>query len=1336
MNVADIHTVVKFSMTPSVLVLVNESVEMACLHSTGVSLHELLLQRAVSLDTSSSDCKVNHLRFVTEEQVRGLPTCVRESILLRAISPAVFDSYSNFSLCHPSQVVDFLKMYPSPTPWFAHFQWLYTQLVGCCPYGTLDHPSACIVVASADSDSLPVIELGRLWPPGGHSLFREKPFMDNAIPIFYLLVQFQDTPVKKVEAMLKDVHSTFGSRNCGLLKLKSFYDCPTPAPPQIPFSTVSGLSPPTPLSEDEKQQIDRVINSVAGLVSAYISRTIESLVSQMQSSRKSVGGKIKNILRRETSSSGVGYIAPQTPLPSNCRTFEEATLRHADCCILTGDIESAAKSYALIEQRNDKFSPYHAYAREMMALISLFTDGRDCDSGFEQAFKEYCSSNEYHLATRVIMMHAWCHKLRGNFKSASERYYSITDQPPSPKRDDLGQLVKAFLLEQGAFCHLHGSPPMLRKFGFRLTSAGAIFGSMGQGSHALRCYLLTRGSCSIDTPPQLLATMDQQRCWWVASGQSLQTLVEYTYLHGRLDEAFRFAEILLKECTRQPFQIQSSILRQYIFICKKKGFRSAVPISLPCIQPGSLQVALNDDYPSCSDCVLPVQKGSKTAVSLESFHIEADLHNPLLLSLQLQQIHVFAEDSHNEVVSNSVDLVLPPGENHRVEFDITPILDGEFTLKGLRFLLSGVVWGQLEMTRILCTSNSRRLVSSPREMERPPEGLVFAPLPPSGLPLDFTPVSVDVSLPSALLVLNTSSMPNVLLEGECCLYSFCVMNGSRVAANSLSLAFSHTAFFVPVTEADYQLHQQQCTAKTVRAEESPKPQVPKPVIVRPRKASNPTQSAVADAEKASASATTPHEPDIPTTVSFASAGVTDSGSGTTWFPVSGTSQPHSRMLIPFWIRPKQTAGLQHFTMHIVLRYFSDSNPTKPRFTHKHVQVIIVPTLKLTPFLHSSPSDCYSNTLHLQVENLHQSVSITLRQISCLSSYTLLPNPLVASADPLPPQSSRSLFYKMNSPWRDGAQDKSVTSHTYSDITEHKHIDTTQSPYSDYVNAERKPYVPRFGQADFVVHWEANTQQTHVGYHVAPAVQLEKFATDVSAEKRIGELSIHFPAVPPVTHDFARHRFCEVAVELHVKSCSSMPIAVTVEATRPPNRSYLWSGFTNETKKLKFHQHMVVKAIACVSHAGDFDLSSFKISYLGTSSAYFMSPPTAPAPAPAPEEVHQQSKPKPQAPQPQPQPQSQPQSTFPQSPTPSSPTQLGGGAASSPQAHSSPSPSSSTTASSQPISSNSPSLSAVSSTNSPSVKPRKPQHPTAPPPTPPGQFDLHNLVHNVVSVYTI
>eukprot|EP01105_Mastigella_eilhardi_P024155 TRINITY_DN624_c0_g1_i1.p1 TRINITY_DN624_c0_g1~~TRINITY_DN624_c0_g1_i1.p1 ORF type:complete len:647 (+),score=169.21 TRINITY_DN624_c0_g1_i1:781-2721(+) len=601
----------------------------------------------------------------------------------------------------------------------------------------------------------------------------------------------------------------FGARNSYLLKLVSFSRRAVVPQPNPNFSSFVLL---TTLLPEEKAAIDNLIRTLLPSVIPYLHDIINKHTQTVQ--RKSLGTKMKKLFHREMS-----YGSTQ---------LEWIIRRLADCRMLIGDYENAFKDYELItEPKIERYFPVFATTREMMAVSRFLSGGKDAENYFEQATRFYQRGGEIRYAIRAALLHAGMLAAQDNYKVATDVYLTASDiASPATNFEsaDNDDFVAAMLMEQAAFCYLRLSPPLVRKFSFRLTIAGARFGQAMQPQHAARCYRVTHA-------------MYHERGWCTIEDHTNLALAKFTFALGSVDDAASAVQRLVQR-NSLPFFVQNSVLRELLHVFKTKNNHGSPPeLFVPCIRKRCICVSLVDDPPPCrtTTCSSVVdysyftvsgRRGVKcrqqVGVVGEEVSIECDVYNHLAVPLQLEQVQLLATlagaqrqaSAQSKFTVKPFDLLLPPFEQKKLLLPVTVAAEGCLEIRGMLFRLCGCVWGKaLFSPKHVCFSCARALARSPSPSLLLSPTLAAEDQPPLWLPI----VGPRACVLAAVVGLPPSSQS--LIEGEACACSFVLRNTSPlVPARDVCAAVSHPRYFAVALAAVDEAEQPQQLTSTAAAE--------------------------------------------------------------------------------------------------------------------------------------------------------------------------------------------------------------------------------------------------------------------------------------------------------------------------------------------------------------------------------------------------------------------------------------------------------------------------------------------------------------------------------------
>eukprot|EP01105_Mastigella_eilhardi_P024741 TRINITY_DN6519_c0_g1_i1.p1 TRINITY_DN6519_c0_g1~~TRINITY_DN6519_c0_g1_i1.p1 ORF type:complete len:1164 (+),score=295.17 TRINITY_DN6519_c0_g1_i1:31-3522(+) len=800
LGLGDVRGVLRRSVMPNVLVVESQRVRELCDRTLGTSLAEYLTQRVqedigYAGETTVGD--VRPFRFLSEAQLAGMAPQAQAEFVQEVMEPLA-RTYDGFALRGTKQVAAFKKSFPDPT-WYNVFRWLYIHTLGCLPYESTFHPVACMLVASAHQELNVTATFRSMWSQTqAPQLFKEKPFLDTKIPVFYVLLRHQETPQESVDRVLTEARGVFGSKVVlltlpSLATRRSVPSCDA-QPPQRRrlFSLFAPLAPLNEIPAADKAEMLGFFRVLNLHVSQWLTEQITEHLQHIQTIRKSFASKVKSLFRREA------------PAPTCTVPVDVLIRRLGDLYVLSHEFENAVKTYSQTSRDHkaeEKTWPFFAATRELMGVCSFLSDGRDAEIHLQKAIKLYNKSNEPRLAVRATMVLGGIMRYRGHFAEAGEMFLSVAEHIVT----DDEYFAAALFVEQAALCYLWQSTPCVRKCCMWMHMAGTRFALLGQARHAIRCF-------------QLAETMYAGRGWNHIEDHLLLALVRHSLDLGDVAGGMTYARRLVAG-NALPFCEQSSLLRQFLLIKQHQAKQGAAPeVELPLVRRRSVFVVRGDEDYSTSGSDLIGSSGCGTPPPLrlsatsafgrnswfrdfststtktdvcavnEEITVRVHLVNPFGIPLQLEQLQLLVDEADGlSFDASKLDVLLAPSESVSVTLSVTPQTEGALSVVGLAFCLCNEVWCRytLQQSDLLPADDGLR------------RSRVTATAIDDGC--EAAHLRVRVAPAAARLRARLSPLPPRVCDGGARAVSLLVRNGSgSVTARNLRVVFSHPRAIVPL----------------------------------------------------------------------------------------------------------------------------------------------------------------------------------------------------------------------------------------------------------------------------------------------------------------------------------------------------------------------------------------------------------------------------------------------------------------------------------------------------------------------------------------------------------
>eukprot|EP00727_Mastigamoeba_balamuthi_P010787 m51a1_g6330 hypothetical protein (1215) ;mRNA; r:7319-11931 len=944
----DFRALLKQTYVPRVLVVCDEALDAACRRATGLCLADHLQSLYATQVAARAAPTETRIRFVGEASLRQIPDAELPGLLHKAAVSVARDSYDSFSLRCTEDVALFKRAFANPTPWFDEWRACYIESIGATPFSTLEHPVACVIAVHPEGARSAVAEAVNLWGPNSApKCLRDLPFIDSAIPRFYAHVVL-DGDCSPASSGLADLLGSFGAKSCAELRLGG------------------------PAAEYER--FCRALTYECVL--PHLHATINTLAAQAQQAKKSLGSRVKSLFRLSaapaptsgpSSASGYGFIR-----------------KLADFQFLIGDYENATKHYQQVgsEYRNDKAMQHYAATQEMVGLCYHLSDGyKSPEYYLEQAVSTLetvsCASDAERALNRRLVAKASLHLAAVLLqRSWASRACDVLAAVSRGQSDEFSATV---VEEQAAFTQLQLAPPRARRFCYSLVLAGERYGNMGESGHASRCLALA-------------STMYAGRGWAYIDDYANDALVKHSVTRGLMRDAQTYVSRLVQN-NKHMFYVQNSILRQLIFIFKKRiledletakialppGMPPPLPLlpelPLPVIVGETICVRLSDDPPECASqrCSMSgvswPQSRDRVAVTGEPIRVSFEVVNPLSVPVPLSQVHLVA--NHDSGLKSAlspmpVDLVLCPNDRREVVLELVPRAEGLVRLEGVAFNLCREVWGTRRLSVPLARCRAQAA--------------------------DPLAVRVVPAMPCVRASLSDDCAAS-LFEGEILAVMLTLRNDSELSAHNIQLSTSHPLFF-SVEIPGQQQQQQGADGGLVKEIEMPMP-----------------LRATAGSPGSAGRVMSSPQPSQETT-SRGSAPLQ-------WFVLPDVLKPGAEVTLRCWFRAFGSTCAGDHTLHLAVKYEGSGAARsdvvgRRRVTHVHARMHVEPAVRVSHAVHADATDASCALLRVRVDNLQRKDNLRLRQFSLLSRSWALTQlyPLTDTSVLLAPRESSNFFFRL------------------------------------------------------------------------------------------------------------------------------------------------------------------------------------------------------------------------------------------------------------------------------------------------------------------------------------
>ncbi|XP_012074301.1 trafficking protein particle complex subunit 8 isoform X2 [Jatropha curcas] len=733
-------------ITPVVMVLRTPLVEEACLKN-GLSFIDMLSPFCnfsnidVPVRTSSDQpyrLQKFKLRLFYEADIRQPNLEVAKERLKQVITQA--GEIDNSELCSdPPPIGTGSEVLPS---WFEFFNKELVRTVSFSDHEAFDHPVSCLLVVSS-KDEQPINRFVDLFNTNKLPSLLNDGAMDPKILKHYLLVHDnQDGSSEKAAKLLTEMKNTFGSNDCHVLCINSSQDGPIEHQENLWASCKSVASPNQHLgcflNIDDVNEIKDLMQELSSKhVIPYMEQKVRVLNQQVSATRKGFRNQIKNLWWRkgkeDTPESANGPMYTFSSIESQIRVL-------GDFAFMLRDYELALSNYRLIstDYKLDKAWKRYAGVQEMMGLAYFMSDQsrKEAEYCMENAFTTYLKigPSAQQNATRCGLWWVEMLKTRDQYKEAATVYFRISSEE---------MLHSAVMLEQASYCYLLSQPPMLHKYGFHLVLSGDRYKKCDQVKHAIRTY---RSAISV-----------YKGTTWSYIKDHVYFHIGQWYAFLRLYDVAASHMLEVLTCSHQSKTTQELFLREFLQIVQKTGKTFEVlRLQLPVINISSLKVVFEDHRTYASPAVVTVReslwrsleedmipslstartnwldlqskllpkkyKESNICVAGEAIKVDIEFENPLKIPISLSGVSLICElsgsDELKSDVSSSatdlwndedykrdmkpdtsfftlseVDFTLGGNETNSVQLTVTPRVEGNLNIVGIRWKLSGSVVG-------------------------------------------------------------------------------------------------------------------------------------------------------------------------------------------------------------------------------------------------------------------------------------------------------------------------------------------------------------------------------------------------------------------------------------------------------------------------------------------------------------------------------------------------------------------------------------------------------------------------------------------------------------------
>mmetsp|Transcript_30537 Transcript_30537/g.76622 ORF Transcript_30537/g.76622 Transcript_30537/m.76622 type:complete len:1394 (+) Transcript_30537:59-4240(+) len=693
------------------------------------------------------------------------------------------------------------------TPWYSAYVQKFLETISISDHSYFEHPLGCFLVASSAEPNLEE-SFEKMFNPQSPPPYMKDVFDPFAFIIRIVLHESSQESSVDVDGEVGRLKSKYGSSGVHLIKLTNCNTDVLGTPVDDLAATAAGTS--ARIRKEEAGKIRAFLTDVVvRMVVPHLEKMLRSLNDQLVA-RKGFRNQVKAWFRpfggskdkRAEKDTGEG-----SPLAFSHRQLADYAFILQDYDLAHTNYKAAAKEF----QTEKQYAKHSLAAYEMaaLALYMLESSRKDAEADLDKVFSGYHklgSSGDqlYRLMSSTFFL-GEMHRSRGNFADASAVFIRASELTAC---DDL---CAALLQEQAAFCYVLSSPPMFRKFAFRLSLSGAHYRKFNQVEHALGCYT------------SVLAMYEKTR-WDKFNDHVRLVVTQLNYQLGNHELACSHMHRLLLTSTAPPWN-HGSYLREYLSYLKVMGRRDdhvLMDLPLPLIDNDKVNVFLNDigndvqDFDSSMEwremeedlTTGHVRKRRRRTTHLntnreqvaavgESIHVEVTVRNPLQIPVQLTHVQLSCEHispsgtvTLSEVSKDGSELqdplykstpfalLLAPNATQKVKFTLTPLKQGRLVIKSFVCCLCGEVFGKRDFAL-----KPRRLNSTKAQRK----GVVYE---------ESMCLSIRVCPPMPLMTVDIPSFPTALRCGQVVHLMVHLKNIGNLALQNVRVKLSHPSFFV------------------------------------------------------------------------------------------------------------------------------------------------------------------------------------------------------------------------------------------------------------------------------------------------------------------------------------------------------------------------------------------------------------------------------------------------------------------------------------------------------------------------------------------------------------
>jgi len=1135
----NLTNVVKSNFAPVVLVITSPDAENV-MKKNGITLVKLLTRfgfspqqtKVKSIGEQPYDIRGFQVRFCSlqELETRCVPSTQQEEqanqFLSQVASYHASDRiYFDFKFRGRESIINYQKslQLKDPAPWYTYYRWEFLRSMGVTEIECFEHPVACLLVVSSDNEK-PSDTLVSLYDDRNPPAIFKTGVMDPAITKYYLMIhdlQSEKTDLATADKRLASMKVTFEKSKCHFVKVNSQKE-----------KNANGNY----FSNEDMQSVELFSKEFIfkGII-PQLEKAVLHYNDFVESSTKGLGNKINRWL-------GIGNKKPSQPAlksPSSesvitpdgqsgtaaypLGSLENTRKRLGDYLFMLQDYFEALNIYknASKDFLNDKSWKYYAASQELAGLCSFLMDPHKKDSDFllENAFLFYTRDNINRHSVRATIFYGDILKMRKSFSDSAQKFIRSAE-----RESDRDKLCAALFQEQAAFCYMNCAPPQYRKYAFRLILAGHLYSVCSQNKHSYRCY-------------SSALSIYENRNWTLVDDQIYSVLAKQSFVMDRIDDAVYYIQKLLGK-NAQPAHKQASILREFIFIYKKRFELKAeklAPIPVPLITNETISVFLRD-YPPKSPLqekwkemekslkldgkfLSPAMRArrlkqqqktrkSKPRLSVigEPIYVDFEIKNPLQIPLQFTHVQLVA--SHESVAipptepgvvisdSNSPDapddspfsvgpfeMLLAPNEARRMRIGITPKKEGLLSIDGLGFCLCNQVWGfkEFKLPR-------RRLNDTPTHRK----GVFYEPN------MDLT-IRVTRSMP--LLDIEIQKFPTHVIQGQIEKVIIVLRNTGSSALRNVKVKMSDPSFFsfasTPI--GDY---------------------------------------AVQETNK---------DPSI------------------AHIPI--TSLPPNNLIeVPMWLRGNK---LGVFSFHFLFYYESEIPDAEMKYRLQRItkQTRVLPSFVASATANLSYSSINAYLLNLEVTNNCENTFRLMQLTSVSPNWAIEPLSQRSNTDgtAISRDETTSLFFRIVP-----AENKQIIKeqktqmyHTHNYLipeAENNNIVNPLLPEYDFLLREKsgmespkKDTQQEVSMLDLMLKWETVVPSDQVVYRGVHNVCNISFMTQTVDKVVSDNVALRFSIESPrkIAHDFSKQSLCVIPVTFHVNNVSATtPLSFYLETLQP------------------------------------------------------------------------------------------------------------------------------------------------------------------------------------------